>query len=91
MHNRDDAQDMEVDCHRPVWKPRLRPTAGVASFPVEAHARQLSTQGAPPNGDERAELWDRWREIDSNLDAYASRRPTETAVIVLEPLPGTSE
>jgi len=36
-------------------------------------------------GQERARLWARWAEIDDNLDAYAALRPTETAVVVLEP------
>lgn len=36
-------------------------------------------------GAERSQLWARWRDIDANLDAYAARRPTETAVVVLEP------
>ena len=36
-------------------------------------------------GDERERLWSRWAEIDDNLEAYAARRPTETAVVVLEP------
>ena len=36
-------------------------------------------------GEERERLWERWRELDENLDAYASRRPRETAVVVLEP------
>lgn len=36
-------------------------------------------------GPERDRLWARWSEIDKNLDAYAARRPTETAVVVLEP------
>jgi deazaflavin-dependent oxidoreductase (nitroreductase family) len=36
-------------------------------------------------GEERERLWAKWREIDKNLDAYAERRPTETAVVVLEP------
>ena len=36
-------------------------------------------------GDERERLWQRWRELDENLDAYAARRPRETAVVVLEP------
>lgn len=36
-------------------------------------------------GPERERLWDRWRSIDKDLDAYARRRPTETAVVVLEP------
>ncbi|HZC51344.1 MAG TPA: nitroreductase/quinone reductase family protein [Mycobacterium sp.] len=37
------------------------------------------------HGPERARLWSRWAEIDRNLDAYAARRPGETAVVVLEP------
>jgi deazaflavin-dependent oxidoreductase (nitroreductase family) len=40
------------------------------------------------SGDERVRLWDRWRQIDANLDAYAALRPSETAVVVLEPQPG---
>jgi len=36
-------------------------------------------------GEERDRLWQRWREIDKNLDGFAARRPQETAVIVLEP------
>jgi F420H(2)-dependent quinone reductase len=40
------------------------------------------------SGDERARLWDRWRQIDANLDAYAALRPSETSLVVLEPHPG---
>jgi deazaflavin-dependent oxidoreductase (nitroreductase family) len=36
-------------------------------------------------GAERERLWQRWRELDRNLDGYAVRRPRETAVVVLEP------
>ena len=36
-------------------------------------------------GPERSRLWDRWRSVDTDLDGYAGRRPTETAVVVLEP------
>jgi len=36
-------------------------------------------------GQERVRLWARWAEIDDNLNAYAALRPTETAVVVLEP------
>jgi F420H(2)-dependent quinone reductase len=36
-------------------------------------------------GEERARLWQRWRDLDKNLDGYAARRPNETAVVVLEP------
>jgi deazaflavin-dependent oxidoreductase (nitroreductase family) len=45
--------------------------------------RQVRARRA--QGDERGRLWSRWAEIDKNLDAYAARRPTETAVVVLEP------
>ena len=45
---------------------------------VEAHAAA---------GDERERLWARWREVDEKLDAFAALRPTETAVVVLEPRP----
>lgn len=39
----------------------------------------------PAEGAERDRLWARWGEIDKKLEAYAARRPTETAVVVLEP------
>ena len=44
----------------------------------EVHARRAQ-------GEERRRLWARWAEIDENLESYAARRPTETAVVVLEP------
>lgn len=36
-------------------------------------------------GPERARLWERWKSLEKNLDGYARRRSTETAVVVLEP------
>ena len=36
-------------------------------------------------GEERERLWDQWRQIDKDLDAYATRRSMETAVVILEP------
>ena len=41
--------------------------------------------GRAASGEERERLWQRWRELDRNLDVYAARRPRETAVVVLEP------
>src|SRR5690242_3198433 len=41
--------------------------------------------GRAASGAERERLWQRWRELDKNLDSYAARRPRETAVVVLEP------
>ncbi len=45
----------------------------------------ISVIGRAAEGEERERLWDRWRRIDKGLDGYASRRPTETAVVVLSP------
>ena len=42
--------------------------------------------GRAAEDDERDRLWGRWAEIDDNLDAYATRRPNETAVVILEPV-----
>ena len=41
--------------------------------------------GRAAHGDEREPLWAQWRQIDTNLDAYAARRPLKTAVVVFEP------
>jgi deazaflavin-dependent oxidoreductase (nitroreductase family) len=43
--------------------------------------------GHAATGEERERLWARWREVNDKLDAYATRRPTETAVVVLAPRP----
>ena len=48
--------------------------------------REVSGRAAV--GDERDRLWQRWRELDRNLDGYAARRPQETAVVILEPRGG---
>ena len=42
-------------------------------------------------GAERERLWQRWRELDENLDSYAARRPRETAVVVFEPRSAAAE
>ena len=47
---------------------------------------QRTVTGRSAQGEERSRLWDRWREIDANLDGYAALRSGETAVVVLEPL-----
>lgn len=41
-------------------------------------------------GVERERLWSRWAAIDKDLEAYAARRPRETAVVVLEPREATT-
>jgi deazaflavin-dependent oxidoreductase (nitroreductase family) len=50
------------------------------SHPIRARAA---------SGDERSRLWAQMRAAEPNLDAYAARRPSETAVVVFEPRPGS--
>ncbi len=45
--------------------------------------RQVTGRAA--QGEERERLWLRWRQASKHLDAYASRRSMETAVVILEP------
>ncbi len=54
---------------------------------VDLASGGYAVTGRAAEGEERERLWARWREIDKNLDGYASRRPNETAVVVLEPRP----
>jgi F420H(2)-dependent quinone reductase len=43
-------------------------------------------RGRAAEGPERERLWARWRDFgDDDIDAYAVRRPSGTAVVVLEP------
>jgi len=52
---------------------------------VDVPDGRRAVRGRAAVGEERDRLWARWQEIDQNLDAYAERRPTETAVVILEP------
>lgn len=70
------------DPREPAWWLNLQ-AHPEASVDV-AEGRRLVI-GRAAEGEERSRLWDRWREIDKNLDGYAARRPGETAVVVLEP------
>jgi F420H(2)-dependent quinone reductase len=53
---------------------------------VELKDGSRAVRGRAAEGEERARLWARWYEFGNDYDAYATRRPTETAVVVLEPL-----
>ncbi|WP_329109806.1 nitroreductase family deazaflavin-dependent oxidoreductase [Micromonospora sp. NBC_01699] len=72
----------------PAWWLNLRTHPDAT---VELVDGRRLVRGHAATGDERMRLWARWREIDTNLDAYAARRPSETAVVVLAPGPGTSD
>lgn len=52
---------------------------------VVLKGRTLDVVAHAATGAERQRLWDRWRSLDANLDGYAARRPTQTAVVVLHP------
>jgi F420H(2)-dependent quinone reductase len=67
----------------PAWWLNLQahPEAGVEL----AGGIRRDVLGRAAVGDERERLWQRWRELDRNLDGWAARRPQETAVVVLEP------
>lgn len=58
---------------------------------VDAVGGSRAVTGRAAAGQERERLWKRWRQIDRNLDAYAARRDTETAVVVLEPRPAATK
>jgi deazaflavin-dependent oxidoreductase (nitroreductase family) len=66
----------------PAWWLNLQERP-VAFARTRDGVRQVRARRA--EGGERDRLWARWASIDKNLDAYAARRPVETAVVVLEP------
>ena len=54
---------------------------------VDVADGRRTVKGRAATGEERSRLWNRWRDIDANLDSYAAFRSGETAVVVLEPMP----
>jgi len=68
----------------PAWWLNLQTHPDATVDLVDGRRR---VRGHAATRDERSRLWARWREIDPNLDGYAARRPSETAVVVLEPVP----
>jgi deazaflavin-dependent oxidoreductase (nitroreductase family) len=56
---------------------------------VELPDGPRAVHGRAATPDERPRLWARWAVYDGeNLDAWAARRPRETAVVILEPRAG---
>ena len=70
----------------PAWWLNLRAhpdaTVDLADGPRRVRARVAE-------GTERSRLWARWRDLDIRLDGYAALRSSETAVVILEPRPGS--
>ena len=54
-----------------------------ATLDLPDGARQVTARAAL--GEERERLWTQMRALEPRLDAYATRRPGETAVVVFEP------
>jgi deazaflavin-dependent oxidoreductase (nitroreductase family) len=67
----------------PAWWLNLQ--ADPEAFVELAGGIRREVLGRAAVGEERERLWQRWRELDKNLDSYAARRPRNTAVVVLEP------
>jgi F420H(2)-dependent quinone reductase len=67
----------------PAWWLNLQERP-VARVEVADGSRQVRARAA--QGEERERLWAKWRGHDDRLDGYATRRPTETAVVIFEPV-----
>jgi deazaflavin-dependent oxidoreductase (nitroreductase family) len=67
----------------PAWWLNLQEhpetTIDLANGPLRVRARAAQ-------GDERTRLWAMFRGTGDDLDALAARRPSETAVVILEPV-----
>ncbi len=66
----------------PAWWLNLQ---ALPTTSVDLGDGRRTVRGRAAEGEERARLWARWREIDSKLDGYAALRSGETAVVILEP------
>lgn len=69
----------------PAWWLNLQ---AQPSATVELPGEHRRVRAHAAAGLERARLWKTWSAIDDALDEYAALRPTETAVVVLEPWNG---
>ncbi len=67
----------------PAWWLNMQAEPEVWVDLVEGRQR---FSGRAAVGEERELLWRRWAHLDKNLDEYASLRPNETAVVILEPI-----
>ena len=67
----------------PAWWLNLQ-AQPEATVQLKNGERRVRARAA--EGEERQRLWTRWYEFGDDVDAYAALRPTQTAVVVLEPL-----
>ena len=66
----------------PAWWLNLQAQPDVT---VELNDGTRAVRGRAAEGEERARLWAKWKDYGDDVDGYSTRRPTETAVVVLEP------
>ncbi len=52
---------------------------------VELKDGPRAVHGRAATPEERPRLWARWATYDHDLESWATRRPSETAVVILEP------
>ena len=71
----------------PAWWLNLQADPDVL---IDLHDGPRWVHGREATGEERARLWAAMARVESNLDAYATRRPQGTAVAVFEPRPQRS-
>lgn len=69
----------------PAWWLNLQAHPDV-TVDLPGGSRAVHAHAANP--DERPRLWARWAAYDKGLDAFATRRSRETAVVILSPRPG---
>lgn len=74
------------DPAEPAWWLNLQANPDAT---METADGTCAVTGRAAEGEERERLWQRWAERDAHLDAYAARRPHETAVVVLQPAQST--
>ena len=69
----------------PAWWLNLQENPDTTVYLVDG-PRAVRARAA--QGDEHTRLWKRWRDFGDDVDGYAVRRPSGTAVVVLEPRTG---
>ena len=66
----------------PAWWLNLQAHPEVT---VQLKTGMRAVRARAAEGDERERLWVRWNDFGDDVDGYATRRPTETAIVLLEP------
>ena len=72
----------------PSWWLNLEAHPDAVARMVDGHVRPVHAYAVA--GEERDRLWQRWAEIDLQLDGYAGLRTIETPVVILEPRDGAA-